>query len=85
VSGRRIHVHVDAIAFRGFTPAQRDGIVAGLREDLARLLPDAAAAGAFSANRSLPSLSAGRAPFEPGAATGFGREAARRIAGRLRP
>jgi hypothetical protein len=85
VSRRHVRVHVDAIALRGFTPAQRDGIVSGLREDLARLLSDAAAAGAFGAGRSLPSVNAGRVAFEPTAATDFGRAAARRIAGRLRP
>lgn len=84
MTGPRVHVHIDAIALRGFTPSHRNAIVAGLREELARSF--AAAGAGVGEYRSVASVHAGRLLVRPGtAAAAVGRAAAQRVAGSLRP
>ena len=78
----RVYVHIDAVALRGFSAAQRDQILTGLRAELAQLL---IADPASIAPRSLASVNGGRIPWDADAsAVSIGRAAAQRIAGSVR-
>jgi hypothetical protein len=80
MSAPRVHVHIGAIALRGFSADQRDQIVSGLRRELARQFTSTP-----EASRSVSSLSGGRIAVARGAsASHIGRDAARRIGRSLR-
>jgi len=82
VSAPRVHVHIGALALRGFDAAQRDQLVSGLRAELARQF---ASGDAEMMARSVGSLDGGQIALSRGAtASRVGREAARRIARSVR-
>jgi hypothetical protein len=56
---RRVRVEIGALVLRGFDPAQRDGIAAGLRAELERLLTERAAGDGFAEGRSTSVLRLG--------------------------
>ena len=78
---RQVHVRIDALVLRGVEPGRRDGLLAGFRAELARLLARAACGQAFEQGRSTPVRRLGElqvTPAEP--ADRVGRRAAARVA-----
>jgi hypothetical protein len=82
----RIRVTIDELVLRGLAPAERQTLMEGLRNELARTLADPAQSARFGGARRTPVIRLGAITLEPGAAGGrrFGAGLARRIAGRLR-
>ena len=80
---RGTHLTIDRLVLHGFTPAQRDAVVAGFRAELARLLAagDPGLGGHFGDSRAAPELSV--APRRNGG-SGVGEAAARQLAQGLR-
>lgn len=76
----RVHVHIGGISLRGFTTAQRDAIVTGLRTEMARLLSGTAHDGAWNSGRSTAVVNGGQLRLRPGASgSSVGRTVAQSI------
>jgi hypothetical protein len=65
---RRIDVTIDRVVLRGLEPADRHGLVEGLKRELARALARPAAGSAPLASRRTPLLRAAPMAMEPGPA-----------------
>jgi hypothetical protein len=64
----RIDVTIDRVVLRGLEPADRHGLVDGLKRELARALAEPAIGSAPLNSRRTPVLRAGALPMEPGPA-----------------
>ena len=85
MSAPRVRIHVDTITLRGFAMDQREGLIAGFRAELERLLARAAVHGGLTQGYSKAAIDGGRLHLEPGTPpVAIGRAAAGRIAGSLR-
>lgn len=83
----RIVVNIDRVVLRGFEPADRKGLVEGLRGELETVLRDHATRADWAHPHRTPVLRLGRLPLEAGtaAARRFGRGLARAIGRGLKP
>lgn len=77
----QVHLHIDRIVLRGVDPANRQALVHGLQQELARVLADPAARAALTRSQRTPVLRLGRITMTPGAtgARNFGAGVARAI------
>jgi len=64
----RIDVTIDRVVLRGLEPADRHGLVDGLKRELARALAEPAIGAEPLDSRRTPVLRAGAMPMEPGRA-----------------
>ncbi|MGC2403632.1 MAG: hypothetical protein WA510_27825 [Acidobacteriaceae bacterium] len=82
-----IRVTIDRVALAGFDPAQRAALVAGLKDELSRVLASPMARAALTGSRRTPVVRLGKMPLTPGKSGSrqFGTSLARAIGRRLGP
>ncbi|HEY2515833.1 MAG TPA: hypothetical protein VGI39_33415 [Polyangiaceae bacterium] len=77
----RVHVTIDRLVLHGVDPADKDGLVNGMKAELARLLGDAGSEADWGGSRRTPVVRLEQMPLEPGPAGArtFGQGIARGI------
>ena len=66
----RVRVTIDSLVLEGLDPGTGKALAEGLRAELARVLSDPAARGAWTRSQRTPVLRLGRMMLEPGATGG---------------
>jgi hypothetical protein len=83
----RIGLTIDRIALRGFDPADRNALVAGIRSQLERALANPSTRAALTHSRGTPVVRLGALPFQPGVAgsRALGSQIGTKISSRIAP
>lgn len=86
MSGARLTLNIDRLVLRGLDPLNQHALVEGLKAELARVLGEPAAPGAFGQSRRTRVLRLGSLPLQPGLAGArtLGGSVATAIAGKMK-